>query len=81
MFLQLIEQLQIAKGQQTAEIHLPMDHSDISKYVGMTLPAVSGAFVIKLHDRGHVQIIDRDAFDKIAGDPPAPLAIALPSQA
>jgi len=53
----------------------------------MTLPAVSRAFkalttrgVIKVRDRGHVRIVDRDSFDKIAGDPPAPLAIALPSR-
>jgi len=87
MFFQLIEGLQMAKGQQTAEIYLPMDHSDIGNYIGMTLPAVSRAFralttrgVIKLRDRGHVRIVDRDAFDKIAGDPPAPLATALPSR-
>ena len=87
MFLQLMEQLQIAKGEQTAEIYLPMDRSDIGEYIGTTLAAVSRAFrnlttrgVIKLRDRGHVRIIDRDAFDKIAGDPPAPLAIALPSR-
>ena len=87
MFFQLIEGLQMARGQQTAEIYLPMDHSDIGSYVGMTLPAVSRAFkalttrgVIKLRDRGHVTIVDRDAFDKIAGDPPAPLATALPGR-
>src|SRR3974390_1204542 len=87
MFFQLIEELQIAKGQQTAEIYLPMDHSDIGNYIGMTLSAVSRAFraltmrgVIKLRARGHVRIVDRDAFDKIAGDPPAPLATALPSR-
>ncbi|MGC2081184.1 MAG: Crp/Fnr family transcriptional regulator [Xanthobacteraceae bacterium] len=83
MFLQLIEQLQIAKGQQIAEIYLPMDRSDIGEYVGMTLEAVSRAFraltswgVIKPRDRGHVRIVDRAAFDKIAGDPPTPLAAA-----
>jgi len=74
MFLQLIEQLQIARGQQIAEIHLPMDRSDIGEYIGTTLEAVSRAFralttrgVIKLRDREHVRIGDRDAFDKIAG--------------
>jgi CRP-like cAMP-binding protein len=84
MFLQLIEQLQIAKGQQIAEIHLPMERSDIGNYIGITLPAVSRAFralttrgVIKLRNRGHVKIVDRDAFDKIAGDPPALPDIAL----
>ena len=85
MFLQFIEQLQMAKGEQTAEIYLPMDRSDIGEYIGTTLAAVSRAFrtlttrgVIKLRDRGHVRIIDRDTFDKITGDPPAP--IALPSR-
>jgi len=78
MFLQLIEQLHIAKGQQITEIPLPMDRSDIGRYIGITLEAVGRAFrtltmrnVIKLRDRGHVRIVDRDAFDKIAGDPPA----------
>jgi CRP/FNR family transcriptional regulator len=78
MFLQLIEQLHIAKGRQIAEIPLPMDRSDIGRYIGMTLEAVGRAFrtlttrgVIELRDRGHVRIVDRDAFDKIAGDPPA----------
>ena len=87
MFLQFIEQLQISKGDQTAEIYLPMDRSDIGEYIGTTLSAVSRAFrtlttrgVIKLRDRVHVRIVDRDAFDNIAGDPPAPLAIAVPSR-
>lgn len=87
MFLQFIEQLQMAKGEQTAEIYLPTDRSDIGEYIGTTLSAVSRAFrtlttrgVIKLRDRVHVRIVDRDAFDNIAGDPPAPLAIAVPSR-
>ena len=87
MFLQLIEQLQIAKGQQAAEIYLPMDRSDIGNYIGMTLPAVSRAFralttrgVIKLRDRGHVTIVDREAFNNIAYDPPALPATASPSR-
>ena len=86
MFLQLVEQLQIAKGQQIAEIYLPMGRSDIGNYVGMTLAAVSRAFralttrgVIKLRDRRHVRIVDRDAFEKIAHDPPAPLATEMSS--
>ena len=44
MFLQLFEQLQIAKGEPAAEIHLPMVRSDIGEYIGMTLAAVSRAF-------------------------------------
>ena len=79
MFLQLFEQLQIAKGEPTAEIHLPMDRSDISEYIGMTLAAVSRAFrtlttrgIINVRDRHHVRIVDRNGFEKIAGDPPQP---------
>jgi CRP/FNR family transcriptional regulator len=77
MFLQLIEQLQIARAEQSAEIYLPMDRSDISEYVGMTLAAVSRAFrsltmrgIIKFRDRRHLRIVDRSGFEKIAGDPP-----------
>jgi len=87
MFLQLIEQLQIGKGEQVAEIYLPMDRSNIGEYIGMTLAAVGRAFrtlttrgVIKLRDRAHVRIVDRDAFDKIASDPPEPPADALASR-
>jgi CRP-like cAMP-binding protein len=77
MFLQLFEQLQIAKGQPAADIHLPMDRSDISEYIGITLAAVSRAFrslttrgIIRVRDRHHVRIVDRSGFEKIAGDPP-----------
>jgi len=87
MFLQLIEQFHIGKGQQITEIPLPINRSDIGEYIGITLEAVGRAFralttrgIIKLRDRGHVRIVDRDAFDKIAGDPPALPAIELPSR-
>ena len=82
MFLQLIEELQIARGEQRSEIDLPMDRSDIGEYVGMTLAAVSQAFrslttpgIIKIRNRRHVRIVDRSAFEKIAGDPPDPPAL------
>jgi len=87
MFVQLIEQLGIARGEQTVEITLPMDRSDIGEYTGLTLAAVSRAFrslttrgVIKVRDRRHVRIIDRTAFENIAGDPPEPLTVELPSR-
>ncbi len=77
MFLQLFEELQIAKGEPAAEIHLPMDRSDIGEYIGITLAAVSRAFraltirgIIKVRDRHHVRVVDRSGFEKIAGDPP-----------
>lgn len=76
MFVQMIEQLRIARGEEAAEIHLPMDRSDIGEYTGLTLAAVSRAFraltargVIKVRKLRDVRIVDRAAFDKIAGDP------------
>jgi CRP/FNR family transcriptional regulator len=75
MFLQLLEQLQAARGGRTTEIYLPMNRSDIGEYVGMSLEAVSRAFrglttrgIIKSRDRRHLKIMDRSTFDKIAGD-------------
>jgi CRP/FNR family transcriptional regulator len=75
MFLQLLEQLQTARGERTTEIYLPMDRSDIGEYVGMTLAAVSRAFrtltargIVKVRERRHVRIVDRGAFEKIAGE-------------
>jgi CRP-like cAMP-binding protein len=77
MFLQLFEQAQIAKDESAAEIHLPMDRSDIADYIGITLAAVSRAFrtlstrgIIRVRDRHHVRIVDRAGFESIAGDPP-----------
>lgn len=82
MFLQMIEQLQIARGEQITEIALPMGRSDIGKYTGLTLAAVSRAFrslttrgIIKVRDRRHVSVIDRATFDKIAGDPIEPTVV------
>jgi CRP/FNR family transcriptional regulator len=75
MFVQMIEQLQNARSEQTTEVILPMDRSDIGEYTGLTLSAVSRAFrsltsrgVIGVRDRRRVRIIDRAAFEKIAGD-------------
>jgi CRP-like cAMP-binding protein len=75
MFLQLLENLQAARGERTAEIYLPMNRSDIGEYVGMSLEAVSRAFrgltargIIKSRDRQHLKIADRSTFDKIAAD-------------
>jgi len=88
MFVQMIEQLQNARGEQTAEVFLPMDRSDIGEYTGLTLSAVSRAFrsltthaIIQVRDRRHVRITNRDAFEKIAGDPVEPQTVAVPSRA
>jgi CRP/FNR family transcriptional regulator len=75
MFLQLLENLQVARGERTAEIYLPMNRSDIGEYLGMSLEAVSRAFrgltargIVKIRDRQHLKIADRSTFDKIAAD-------------
>ena len=74
MFLQLQEHVQSANG-KLPEIYLPMGRSDIADYVGMSLAAVSRGFrdlaaqrIIRIRDRRHVKIVDRKAFEKIAGD-------------
>jgi len=61
-----------------------MDRSDIGEYTGLTLAAVSRAFrslttrgVIEVRNRRYVRIIDRAAFDRIAGDAPESLPIEL----
>jgi CRP-like cAMP-binding protein len=75
MFLQLLENLQAARGERRADIYLPMNRSDIGEYLGMSLEAVSRAFrgltthgIIMSRDRQHLKITDRSAFDKIAAD-------------
>ena len=82
MFLLLLEQLQIAKGQSAIEIHLPMDRTDIGEYIGITLAAVSRAFrtlttrrIIRVRGRHHVRVLDRDAFERVAGELPPPRPI------
>lgn len=86
MFVQMLEQIQNAKGEQTDEVDLPMDRSAVGEYTGLTLSAVSRAFrslvthgVIKIRNRRHVRVIDRAAFEKIAGDPVEMPAVGLPS--
>ncbi len=74
-FLQMLEQLQVAKGDTAGEIYVPMDRSDIGEYVGLSLAAVSRTFgslvrhnVIKFRDRRWLKITDRAAFDRILAD-------------
>jgi CRP/FNR family transcriptional regulator len=75
MFLQLLENLQVARGERTAEVYLPMTRSDVGEYLAMSPEAVSRAFrvltargIIKSRDRRHLKIADRGTFDKIAAD-------------
>ena len=70
----LLDQLQAANDGSTNEIYVPMDRSDIAEYIGTTLAAVSRAFrtltargILQSRDRRHVKVIDRDAFEKLAG--------------
>jgi CRP/FNR family transcriptional regulator len=74
MFLQMLEQLQAARGETTNEIYLPMDRSDIAEYIGTSLAALSRAFrtlitrgVLQARDRRHVKVADRHGFDMLAG--------------
>jgi CRP/FNR family transcriptional regulator len=80
MFLEMLEQLQVSGG-EGAEIYMPMNRSDISGYVGMSLEAVSRAFrrlikhrIIETRNRWHVKVVDRSAFEKLAAgiSPPSP---------
>jgi CRP-like cAMP-binding protein len=75
LFLQMLEQLELAKGGSVNEIHLPMSRSDIAEYVSTSLAAISRAFrtlttrgVLQVRDRQHVRIIDRRAFEKLTSD-------------
>lgn len=74
MFLQLQEHLQTTDRPPT-EIYLPMDRKDIAEFVGMSLAAVSRGFrtlatrrVIRIRDRRHVKIVDREALDTLVGE-------------
>jgi CRP/FNR family transcriptional regulator, anaerobic regulatory protein len=74
MFLLMLEELQAAKGEATNEIYVPMDRSDIADYVGASLASISRAFgtlatrgVLLVRNRRHIKVIDRSAFEKLAG--------------
>jgi CRP-like cAMP-binding protein len=79
MCLKFVEQLRAARSEPTGEIYLPMDRSDISKYVGMSLPAVSRPFlslatdgIIWVRNRRRVKIVDRQAFEPLAANHKSP---------
>ncbi|MBI2738993.1 MAG: Crp/Fnr family transcriptional regulator [Rhodospirillales bacterium] len=72
MFIEMLRQLQVAKGGSSTEIYVPMDRSDIGEYVGLSLAAVSRTFrslvthgIIQTRDRRHVKVADRAAFENI----------------
>jgi CRP-like cAMP-binding protein len=74
LFLQMLEQLQEARGEAASEIYLPMDRTDIAEYIGVSLEALSRAFrtlttrgILQCRDRRHVKVADRDRFDMLAG--------------
>jgi CRP-like cAMP-binding protein len=73
MFLELLERLQITRGEPASEIHLPMGRSSIAAYLGLTPAALSRALhtltaskIISARDRRHIRILDREAFQKLA---------------
>jgi CRP/FNR family transcriptional regulator len=75
LFLQMLENVQAARGEDVAEIYLPVNRSDIGDYIGVSLEAVSRAFralstrgVIDFRNRRHVKIIDRDRLNDITSE-------------
>jgi CRP-like cAMP-binding protein len=75
LFLQMLAQLELAKGEPVNEIYLPMSRSDIADYVGASLAAISRAFrtlttrgVLQVRNRQHVKVIDQRAFEKLTND-------------
>lgn len=74
MFLQLMEELQASRAEATSEIHLPMYRTEVSKYVVLSVAAVSRAFrklttdgVIEVRDRHNVKVKNRTVFNELAG--------------
>jgi CRP-like cAMP-binding protein len=74
MFIRLLEKLQAARGERSAEIYLPMNRSDIGHYIGLSLEAVSRAFatlverrIINCEDRKRLKIVDPKALQAISG--------------
>jgi len=70
----LLDQLQAANDGSTNEIYVPMDRSDIAEYIGTAPAAVSRAFrvltahgILQTRNRRNVKVIDRDDFEKLAG--------------
>jgi CRP-like cAMP-binding protein len=75
LFIQMLEGLSPARGEDPAEVYLPMSRSDIGDYLGISLEAVGRAFralasrdVIAFRDRRRVQIIDRVRLNDIASE-------------
>ena len=75
LFLQMLENVQAARGEGAAEIYLPMSRSEIGDYIGVSLEAVSRSFralsirgVIVFRNRRHVKIIDRDRLTDIVSE-------------
>jgi len=87
MFLQLIDNSTLPKASKSPKSLCRWIARTSDGTPEITLEAVGRAFrtlttrnIIKFRDRGHVRIIDRDALDKIAGDPPVLPAIELASR-
>jgi CRP/FNR family transcriptional regulator len=73
LFLQLLEQHQIAREQATATIEIPMSRSDIAEYVGMTPESVSRTFrtlakrgIVGFVNHRTIKILDRDRLEALA---------------
>jgi CRP/FNR family transcriptional regulator len=76
MFLEMLEHLQVGRGEDNSEIYLPMSKTDIAEYVGVSLAAMSRAFrtlnergVISCRDRHHAKIFDKVTLEHLADQP------------
>ncbi len=73
MFLQLLEHHRTTRGDNTSELHLPMNRSDIAAYLGLSLEAVSRSFralasrgVVSFRDKRYVKVMNRSQLDALA---------------
>ncbi len=73
LFLQMLENQQISRGENADEIYLPMRRSDIADYVGISIEAVSRSLralesdgILALKNRRHIEILDRRGLAAIA---------------
>jgi CRP/FNR family transcriptional regulator, anaerobic regulatory protein len=75
LFLEMLENYQVARGDGAAEVYLPMSRSDIGEYLGLSLEAVSRSFralvsrgVIAIRNRRHVRILNRAQLESVASE-------------
>jgi CRP/FNR family transcriptional regulator, anaerobic regulatory protein len=78
-FLLMLDGNQVARGETTEEVYLPMTRSDIGDYICMSAEAVSRSFrnlasqgVISIRNRRYVKIINRAQLERVSSESPTP---------